>query len=182
MKYTKPPSKPKQACPHCGAMKVGLADHIRVKHTGVKARLKAAKLATTIQAISQLPKVRKLIEEPLDCPDCGAPMKHITGPFGLFYGCSERRKTGCKGSHGANPDGSPKGIPGDARTRKMRMAAHRVFDPLWKGDEPVFMSQMEAYSWMQGIMGMTKHDGHIGRFGIDECKQLVEHIWAAFGD
>jgi len=182
MHYSFTPSpKPKQKCPHCGAMKVGLADHIKAKHPT---------LFSTVAGSYPVPRRHRppprlkppLLFEKLDCPDCGAPMRHRDGIYGLYYACSEYKTTGCKGSHGARPDGSPKGIPGDARTRKMRIAAHRVLDPLWKGEDPKFDSQSEAYAWMANVMGMSHDEAHIARFSSDDCKQLVDHVWVAFGD
>jgi hypothetical protein len=192
--FTKPARKPKQKCPQCGAMKVGLANHIKAKHPPISASLAA--VAITVRNIlggnpghhpghhyRPRPPKPRLIEEPLVCPDCGAPMGHRWGLYGLYYACSERDATGCRGAHGANSDGTPVGIPADARTRKMRMAAHQSFDPLWKkSGSPVFSSRAEAYAWMDNIMGLGPGEAHIGRFGIADCKKLVEHIWDAFGD
>jgi len=174
------PQKPKQTCPHCGVKKVGLADHIRDKH-GTPANPLLPKLPPPN------PRQRPVRSPPpgwvqLDCPECGAPMRLKESHYGLFYGCTEWGKTGCKGSHGAHPDGRPLGIPADDRTKKMRMAAHNAFDPLWNGPAAVFDSREAAYAWMQQALGKSVEDAHIGRFNRDDCKALVEAIWAAFGD
>jgi len=158
--------KPLQQCPHCGAKKVGLANHIRDKH-GPGNRTPAPKHVGSIQ---------------LDCPDCGAPMKLNRSRYGLFYGCTEWRNTGCKGSHGAHPNGLPLGIPADSRTKKMRMAAHNAFDPLWNGPEPVFDSRGRAYRWIESVMCLNTEDAHIGKFNSEQCAALIEHIWDAVGD
>lgn len=64
----------------------------------------------------------------LVCPDCKALMVLKTGRHGLFYGCTNHPN--CKGSHGACADGSPKGIPTNAETRKSRQQAIGAVDAL----------------------------------------------------
>ena len=156
-------SQPKRQCPHCGAVKVGLEDHIRDKH-------------------SRTPLPLKVREFELICPECGAPLKLKKSKYGVDYACTRRDTDGCKGSHGAHPDGTPLGVPADQRTKRLRMVAHNAFDPLWKGERASFASRGEAYLWMQITMGMNKHEAHISRFGRDDCKKLVEAIWQQFGD
>lgn len=158
--------KPRQKCPYCGGMKVGLADHIRDKH-GNQPRPQAA----------------AVVKVHLECPDCGAPMVLKQGHFGLFYSCSNWGQTGCPGTHGAHPDGTPKGYPADAHTRKLRIAAHAALDPLWQeGPEQRFESRSRAYKWVQTVMNMSKEEAHIGKFNAGQCKKLIEHVWDCFGD
>jgi len=107
-------------------------------------------------------------------------MKLRESIYGLFYGCIDYPE--CRGSHGAHPDGTPLGIPANDRTKKLRMAAHNAFDPLWNGEGTVFDSRGEAYDWMQKAMGLNVEDAHIARFDGPTCVRLVEAIWSAFGD
>ena len=177
------PPQAKKPCPYCGAMKIGLADHIRDKHTpqGVAASILGHTPRGGVMG-KRRPQPRRITTPQLDCPECGEPMRLKEGHYGLFYGCTAWQKTGCKGSHGARPNGEPLGIPADDRTKKMRMAAHNALDPLWNSPEPVFESRARAYHWMQTVLSMNSDEAHIGRFGIDECKQLIEAIWDAFGE
>ena len=122
---------------------------------------------------------RTRLPRQLDCPECGKPMRLRESRHGLFYGCSDYPT--CKGTHGAHPDGRPLGKPADQHTKKMRIVAHNVFDPLWEADDPQFKTRPDAYEWMQQAMGMTPGQAHIGNFTAAECKRLVEAVWAEFG-
>jgi len=109
----------------------------------------------------------------LPCPDCGGVLLLKKSKAGKhFYGC--RNWPECQGSHGAHPDGKPLGVPANALTKQMRIAAHEVFDRLWK-DGP--MTRKGAYTWMQQTLGMTEAEAHIGNFDIATCKRLIEAVW-----
>ena len=109
----------------------------------------------------------------LACPECGAPMELKPSKFGLFYGCTRWRNTGCNGSHGAHPDGSPLGTPADRKTKDARIAAHAAFDTLWKDGK---MRRKKAYRWMQRTLGMTEDEAHIGKFSVEQCARLLAII------
>lgn len=110
------------------------------------------------------------------CPECGSAMVlrstdrfvHRDGTTRRFFGCS--RFPDCRATHGAHPDGSPYGIPGDAATKEARVRAHEAFDRLWKSGG---MSRKAAYRRMQSLMGMTRDDAHIGRFDVGQCEKLI---------
>lgn len=86
-----------------------------------------------------------------------------------FYGCINWRQ-GCNGGIGAHRSGKPLGIPADTKTKKRRMAAHRAFDRLWKGSEPL-MSRGRAYKWLGAQMG--KKEVHMGEMDAEECDRVV---------
>lgn len=113
----------------------------------------------------------------IKCPDCQSPM--LLRPKGIggkpWYACSKRDLTGCKGAHGAHPDGRPKGFPGNAATRQARVDAHAAFDRLWKSGQ---MTRHEAYRHLQTVMGMTKKQAHIGKFTEGECRTLIARLEA----
>lgn len=116
------------------------------------------------------------------CPDCGARMVLRTARRGSlagkpFYGCSNYPR--CTATHGAHPDGRPLGIPGDRATKDARMRAHAAFDTLWKGGE---MPRGDAYRWMQGALGMTADEAHIGRFDVATCERLIAAVVARADD
>ena len=120
-----------------------------------------------------------VLEHDLTCPECGAPLWLKPSRFGLFYGCSTWKDTQCPGGHGAHKDGTPLGIPANKETKDARKAAHHVFDHLWKTG---MMSRTSAYLWMQGAMGMSAKEAHIGRFTRDQCKEMVLKFRDEFPD
>lgn len=106
----------------------------------------------------------------VQCPDCGGPMTLRPSQFrgGQYYACN--RWPSCRGAHGAHHDGSPKGFPGNAKTRAARIRAHDAFDRLWKTGG---MSRHEAYAWMRQVMGMTRKQAHIAKMTADQCEALI---------
>jgi hypothetical protein len=89
---------------------------------------------------------------------------------GYRYHCSDDR---CKGKHGAHPDGTPMGVPGNKETGKARDYAHSEFDKLWKSGR---VSRIQAYVILRRIMGMTTQEAHIGRFTKDQCLYLITQL------
>lgn len=110
----------------------------------------------------------------LDCPDCLG-KSHLqlrkSDAHGLFYGCV--KWPDCRGTHGAHPDGRPKGIPGNKATREARIKAHEVFDLLFSGPKPK-MTEEAAYVWMAGAMGLSFEEAHIARFTVEQCNALIK--------
>lgn len=92
--------------------------------------------------------------------------------YGLFYGCKSFPE--CRASHGAHPDGRPLGVPGDAETKAARIHAHDLFDRIWR--EGLKRNRGAAYAWMQGVMGLTRDEAHIGAFSREQCEELVRVI------
>jgi len=106
----------------------------------------------------------------LQCGECRvAVMRLIAGRRGLFYGCSSY--PACTGTHGAHPDGSPLGNPGDARTREARKLAHDAFDMLWKAGK---MSRDEAYQWLSRKLKINRSSAHISRFDVETCERVIK--------
>ncbi len=89
----------------------------------------------------------------------------------LFWACDSY--VACGTSHGAHADGTPLGIPADAETKAWRVKAHHAFDSLWRLGE---FSRNEAYAWLCQRMNMTRDEGHIGRFTIEECQLLIAYV------
>jgi hypothetical protein len=109
----------------------------------------------------------------LACGECKAPMQLRNSKTGPFYGCS--RYPECLGTHGAYPSGKPKGIPGNKDTRMARIAAHKVFDQIWK--DRLVKHRGAAYNWMRQVMGLTRDEAHIGMFDIERCEKLVRLVY-----
>ena len=126
------------------------------------------------------------MQHDVTCPECGATMilrrtqkfKWKNGEGRLFYGCSEWPN--CKAVHGAHPDGRPLGIPGDAETKKLRIAAHDAFTSLcsrrqWELDRN---GKRGAYMWLGRELGIPEHEiadkCHIAMFDKDICRRVIE--------
>ena len=92
----------------------------------------------------------------------------------VYYACTVE---GCPGAHGAHPDGTPLGVPADQATKRMRIAAHAVFDKLWQGACGL-MARSEAYAWMRKELGMTRDEAHIANFDSATCAKLIKAVWA----
>ncbi len=169
----------KQSCPVCGVWKVGLADHLRDKHgqTGPQAFQSLLLVAPPSPPRTRTARSRKPSAEVVNCGDCGAKMVLKGGIYGLFYSCTNW--PGCRGAHGAHPDGKPMGIPADYDTRKLRQAAHSALESTWSpGGRQLFPSRTHAYEWVQAAMGLTATEAHIARFDAAQCKKLIEALWA----
>lgn len=111
----------------------------------------------------------------LHCGECGAEMRLRKSKHGPFYGCSTWPT--CDGTHGAHPDGRPKGIPANKKTRLARMRAHAVFDLIWKQR---VKKRHQAYGWMRQAMGLTHSQAHIACFSEDQCEQLIQLVYRDF--
>lgn len=116
----------------------------------------------------------------LRCPDCGDFLRlfryKLLGEGGLAYGCRRYSDTGCKGNLSANSDGSPRGVPGDAETRRWRRMAHETFDHLWSGKD-ARMSKDDAYVWLRRRFDLLDGQG-IGFLDRQRCERLVELVKA----
>jgi ssDNA-binding Zn-finger/Zn-ribbon topoisomerase 1 len=111
----------------------------------------------------------------LTCPECGSPMVLRDGKYGKFYGCINYPE--CTGAHGVHQrTGKPLGTPATKETRKMRTKAHNVLDKLWKGVPKKDQGDRRkwVYRWLRLQMGMTAKECHIGKFTLEQCKQVIE--------
>jgi len=123
-----------------------------------------------------------------ECIHCKIPLvlrtskqyRYHNGDPKRFYGCPNW--PGCNCTSGANPDGTPSSIPADDATKQARRNAHRIFDKLWMRDgrewdgKSYLLTRKRAYEVMQGLMGMSEEQAHIGQFSIDQCDQLIERL------
>jgi len=55
--------------------------------------------------------------------------------------------------------------------REWKRKAHDAFDPLYKSN---YMTRHEAYSWLSQKLNLPRDYTHIGMFGVDTCKKVVE--------
>ncbi len=71
------------------------------------------------------------------------------------------------------------GTPADARTRRLRIEAHEVFDRLWKTGK---MKRSEAYAWMRNSMKLDSANAHISEFTAEMCHRLEQEVRNQFPD
>lgn len=113
--------------------------------------------------------------EPKLCPYCGAPAALVTGrevyphrpdlyakPYWACLPCGAW--TGC------HPGTTKRmGRIANSETRRLKMAAHAAFDPLWKSGR---MSRKKAYSWLQEQTGLSARDCHIGWMDDEQLRRI----------
>ena len=112
-----------------------------------------------------------LPEEDLDCPECGGKLRrrYSSKYQRLFYSCENFFKTKCSGSIGCHKNGKALGIPTTKEGKKSRIAAHEVFDSIWKEG---YLTWSEAYAWLAKEMG--EEEVHIGHLSPEECQQVLD--------
>ena len=85
-----------------------------------------------------------------------------------FYGCSNFPK--CRATHGAHPDGAPLGTPGDKPTKEARIEAHNALEMV---SNKYGWSRNQAYTWLRGVLGITRDQCHMGKFSAEQCRRVV---------
>lgn len=122
------------------------------------------------------------IRTDLVCADCGAPLELRLGRYGRFYGCTRYEAAGCKGGVSAYDDGSPKGWPGDAETRRARK---QLVDRLEetslyiteRGEEPGPMGHRFRYRTICEVAGREPAQGlKVGELGKEACERAIEAL------
>ena len=110
------------------------------------------------------------------CPYCGYESELVKGDkiyphrpdlhSKNFYLCgADDAYVGCHGS-----TTKPLGRLANAHLRKMKSAAHRSFDPLWKSGK---ISRSEAYKILANRLNVNDADCHIGMFSPFQCQQVI---------
>jgi hypothetical protein len=109
------------------------------------------------------------------CPYCGAAPKLVDSAviyngvsYGMIWLCSP-----CDAYVGVHKGGKnkPLGRLANAALREWKKKAHAAFDPIWKSN---LKSRKEAYSWLSQALKIPRIYTHIGMFGVDTCKKVVE--------
>jgi ribosomal protein L37AE/L43A len=121
------------------------------------------------------------------CPYCGSDAVFHKSSAKFYRGRDYGSLWACEpcqawvGVHGQSKN--PLGRLANAELRKLKMAAHSAFDPLWKkGGTDQFrgphkgprMRRSDAYGWLAQQLGIAKHDCHIGLFDESMCKRVIE--------
>lgn len=58
----------------------------------------------------------------------------------------------------------------NAQTRKLKVAAHAAFDPIWQSGR---MSRTKAYAWLREQTGLSERDCHIGWMDDDQLWLVI---------
>lgn len=121
------------------------------------------------------------VSEDLICADCGSKLVLRLGRYGRFYGCEKYQETGCKGGVSARHDGTPKGWPGDAATRRARFhlvrrleaatLAHVENMPPLEEDVATFRKEVRAA--IARFLDKPE-DFSIGELTREECERVLE--------
>ena len=100
--------------------------------------------------------------------------KEIYGTsYGMVYYCEP-----CNASVGVHKGTlRPLGTLANKPLRDARRKAHGLFDRLWKGKK---RSRKQAYEWLQGKMGLSEYDCHIGRMDLQQCEELIKLLRIRF--
>ena len=111
----------------------------------------------------------------LKCPECGSLMELVfthhryrDGKRKPKYQCIHHPE--CKGSHGAHPDGSPLGVPGDGKTRLLRQTLHEILEIKYPGT--VEYTRRKTGHWLIG----NGFPAHIGEMDSDQCRSAIHII------
>jgi hypothetical protein len=100
---------------------------------------------------------------------CDSAVVYNGTSYGLIWRCAP-----CEawvGVHRDSPNHAPLGRLANKELRLAKQAAHRAFDPFWKGGT---MKRSQAYQWLADQMGIEKKRCHIGWFDVEQCEQVVK--------
>jgi len=108
------------------------------------------------------------------CPYCKAPTVFVDSievyqkSYGMIYLCRP-----CGAWCGIHKDSKAKSLGrlANAELREWKKKAHDAFDPIWKSN---YKSRHEAYEWLSNQLRIPREYTHIGYFGVDTCKIVVE--------
>lgn len=109
------------------------------------------------------------------CPYCKKPSQYVkdssivfSRDFGPIYYC--KTDSAWVGVHKGEPT-KALGRLANAELRELKKEAHAAFDPVWKSN---YKSRQQAYYWLSVKLGIPKEYTHIGFFGVETCKKLIE--------
>lgn len=119
----------------------------------------------------------------VDCHYCKQPAKLVRGEFLYprrpelynrpFWYCDNGHEPAYVGCHSNSDKNKPLGILADLLLRQRRIAAHKYFDALWRGDDAKFESRRAAYKWLSEKLVISYRRCHIGMFGPETCKDVI---------
>lgn len=107
------------------------------------------------------------------CPYCGKPAVFTPTSSEVYHGRDYGPLWICRpclawvGCHKGTRQ--PLGRLADAELRKAKLAAHAVFDPLWKSGR---MTRKEAYRRLAKAMGLAEPP-HMGEMDLNMCQRVT---------
>jgi len=118
------------------------------------------------------------------CVECGG-LGKLTNGAALYPDKPEWKsrmyyRCGCGASVSCHPGtGIAAGRPASAATRYLRSKAHDVFDPIWRGlgqrsSIATGHARTRAYKWLARQLGIHPRTCHIGFFGPDELRRVID--------
>lgn len=72
----------------------------------------------------------------------------------------------------------PFGELADEELRDARIAAHKAFDPLWKGGP---LTKWEACAWLADVLDVPVADCQIGLLSLQDCRRVRSAVQDKFG-
>lgn len=112
----------------------------------------------------------------LTCPKCRGRAALVTGAEVYphrpdlhqkwFYACLPCQVwAGCHGD-----TKNQKGRLADAASRRLKIAAHEAFDPLWRTKR---MTRPAAYAWLRKQLGLDERACHMGWMSDDDLRRVI---------
>lgn len=116
----------------------------------------------------------------MECPYCYQEPEFVSSLqfYGKDYGTNIYVCYHCDayvGTHGKGK--TPLGTLANKRLRSLRMTAHSIFDPLWKGKYRK-MGRGKAYKVMQDLMNLPPEKAHIAMFDEQQCIMFIQKMRA----
>lgn len=94
-------------------------------------------------------------------------------PCDAYVGCHREGVWTIIDGEKITSDGTlPLGRLANAELREAKQKAHYAFDPIWKRNADI--TRHEAYTWLRIALGLSRQDGHIGEFDIEQCNAVVK--------
>ena len=111
------------------------------------------------------------------CPYCKSGTKSVSQKY--IYGRSFDKKNviccrnypKCDSYVGTDSDGFALGRLAKKNLRKLKKEAHKDFDKLWREKH---ITRSKAYEELTDFLELPPEYTHIGMFGIDTCKIVIE--------
>jgi hypothetical protein len=98
----------------------------------------------------------------MECPVHKTNMQEQVTKYGLRFSCPDCDMVGWEGDNST---------PANKTTRDARMAAHSVFDKIWRNGH---IKRSDAYKRLSKRMKLPQKDTHIGMFNEDQCQRVIE--------
>lgn len=77
---------------------------------------------------------------------------------------------------GTFSNGKSLGRLADAQLRKFKREGHDIFDQLWQGENKIFNTRDQAYTWLSKKMKISKDLTHFAMFNDDQCIQCIKIV------